>query len=102
MSKPVYKAIVHTTFPDDLIKMVNISKGLPRNYAPSTSFIDLAIDSEASRQRVEALIGGKVLLADKADHLLNVYVDCDRATYSVTITYVFNDKNTALMFKLSH
>jgi hypothetical protein len=50
--------------------------------------------------REKALIDAKRSLGDEADHLLNVYVEADRTKHAVPATFVFNNKNTALMFKM--
>jgi hypothetical protein len=121
MIEPVYKAVVHTKLDPTilgLLKQWATYAIAPRVYTmngqqvvplPNTtlqgykmpSFVDRIIDDGAAYMRRKALDDAKEQLAERADDLLNVYVDCDRTTYDVTITYVFGNKDTALMFKLA-
>lgn len=101
MSEQLYKAVVRTKLSNHVTKMIQLSQSLPSALAAPPSLINAAIDHAVSMMRDQSLDRAKKELADKADHLLNVYVDCDRTTYDVTITYVFDDKDTAVMFKLA-
>ncbi len=43
----------------------------------------------------------KLRLSSRENDLLNVYVEWDHDTYATTTTYVFSNRDTALMFKLA-
>lgn len=106
MSEPLYKASHHIKlnatdgryrqtflYLRSWISSLNRTLPLGAQYSP--------IREVTKVLRAELYDHARAQLADKADHLLNVYVEWNQLAVEVTATYVFNNRDTALMFKLS-
>lgn len=96
----LFKAI--TRFPMDESSAAFIKSFMSNPASINYRFVEF-IDSKVAGLRTELLRIGRARLEgqDRADHLLNAYLEWDKATCIVTATYVFSDRDTALMFKLA-
>lgn len=107
MNKPTYKVTIEDREALDLSRLKPFAHSwiamLNMHGAAQPSFDDY-LDEVVATMRVTALDDARAELAQHSrDHyLLNVYTAWDRTTYHVTITYVFSDRSTALLFRLSH
>ena len=95
----VFKAIKR--FPMDSTHVAFI-KGFLSNPASSNYNLWAFVDSKLANKRVELLNSGRAQLEgqERSEHLLNIYLECDKTNYMVIATYVFSDRNTAMLFKL--
>lgn len=104
MTEPeVYKVtIIDTDMLSDVAMMQIIHSWIINiNSPPSTyDFIDQVL----ADNRVKRIDEAREELAtdNREQHLLNVYMAWDKTTYHVSTTYVFSDRTTAMLFRLSH
>lgn len=101
MSEQTYKAIVTGKLSDVTVRFLSdLAQGVPSsNRQNAIDFVDYMM----AQHRVKLMERARTELrpSSRENDLLNVYVEWDHDTYATTTTYVFSNRDTALMFKLA-